>query len=55
MHTAGKLLVELPSDITPATAEVALGVNVAQAEAFIVGRLAQRGKSAEQPITSPAS
>ena len=54
-HTAGKLLVKLPSESTPATAEVALGVNVAPAEAFIIGRLAQPGSSAEQPLTSPAS
>ena len=53
-HTAGKLLVKPPAESAPATAEVALGVNVAQAEAFIVGRLAQPPGTTEQPLTSPA-
>lgn len=46
-HTAGKLLAMLPSEERPATAEMALGVNAAQAEAFIIDRLAQREPSAE--------
>ena len=53
-HTAGKLLAMLPSDSAPATAEVALEVDVAQAEGFIVGRLAQPGTITDQPLTSPA-
>ena len=39
-HTAGKLLVKLPAEGSPATAEVALGVAVQQAERFIQGRIA---------------
>jgi purine nucleosidase len=53
-HTAGKLLVRPPAKDAPATAEVALGVNVAQAEAFIVGRIAQPPGAAEQPLNSSA-
>ena len=40
-HTAGKLLVRPPTDVLPATAEVALGTSAAQAEGFIVKRLAR--------------
>ena len=54
MHTAGKLLVKPPAGDAPATAEVALGVSVAQAEAFIVGRIAQPPGATEQASTSPA-
>lgn len=41
MHTAGKLLVELPTKRIAATAEIALEVKAAPAEAFMIGRLAQ--------------
>jgi purine nucleosidase len=54
MHTTGKLLVKPPAGDAPATAEVALGVSAAQAEAFIVGRIAQPPGAAEHPLTSPA-
>ena len=53
-HTAGKLLVRLPSESAPATAEIALEVKVAQAEAFIIGRMAQPPSAAEHPLSSPA-
>ena len=39
-HTAGKLLVRPPAEGSPATAEVALGVAVQEAEHFIQGRIA---------------
>ncbi len=54
-HTAGKLLVRPPAESSPATAEIALGVNAAQAEAFIIGRIAQPPGAAEQPLASSAS
>jgi purine nucleosidase len=53
-HTAGKLLVRPPAEGSPVTAEVALGVTAAQAEGFIVGRIAQPPGAAEHPPTSPA-
>jgi hypothetical protein len=53
-HTAGKFLARLPSESAPATAEVALEVKVAQAEAFIIGRMAQPPGAVEHPLTSPA-
>jgi purine nucleosidase len=39
-HTAGKLLVKPAAGDTPATAEVALGVAVQEAEHFVLGRIA---------------
>ena len=50
-HTTGKLLVRPPAEGSPATAEVALGVSVAQTEAFIVGRIAQPPGATEQTPT----
>jgi purine nucleosidase len=40
-HTAGKLLVALPGSGSPATAEVALDVDVERSEAFVLDRLAR--------------
>jgi purine nucleosidase len=53
-HTVGKLLVRPPAEGSSATAEVALGVTAAQAEGYIIGRIAQPIIAGEQSRTAPA-